>query len=82
MEIAKYVYVEESFEKRLQVKLFHFPLHYNRNTNLMKYWRFHSKHIVLVEFQVFWENNELRLSVAIYDLGTLIFVYSYIFSMN
>ena len=37
MGIAKYVYVEESFEKRLQVKLFDFPLHYNRNTNLMKY---------------------------------------------
>ena len=37
METAKYVYVEESFDKRLQVNLFDFPLHYNRNTNLMKY---------------------------------------------
>ena len=45
METAKYVYVEESFDKKLQVKLFYFPLHYNRTTNLMKYWRFHSKHI-------------------------------------
>ena len=48
------VYVEESLDKKVQVKLFDFPLHYNRTTTLMKYWRFHSKHIVLVEFNVFW----------------------------
>ena len=71
------VYVEESLDKKVQVKLFDFPLHYNRTTTLMKYWKFHS--LFWLSSTYFGQNNELRLSVAIYDISTLIFAHPHIF---